>query len=89
MKEQIKKLSKENVSLALKDKNKAVMMLSSRSLIHNRRISRDQEAVYRTKIKQWFEDINKLKFGPDLLQVAASCKNLKIIFNFESSTVSF
>jgi len=87
-KNQIKQQEMENISSALQDKNKSVMLLSTRSLIHNRRIKNKTEAEYRLKIKQWFEDINKLNFGPELLNVAASCEDLKIIFNFESATVS-
>jgi len=65
---------------------RSVMMLCMKSLIHNRKIKGNQEAGYRINIKKWIEDIHKV--APELLDVAASCKNLKIIFDFESMMVS-
>jgi len=77
-----------NAQNALSDANISVMLLSTRSFIHNRKINKQQEAEYRTKIKKWYEDIMKIEFGPELLYVAASCEYLRIIFDFDSDSVS-
>jgi hypothetical protein len=79
---------RKNVKNALEDDLIAVNLLCSRSFIHNRRIKSEQEAEYRSKIRKWYEDISKVEFGWELLDVASSCENLKIIFDFESRSVS-
>lgn len=86
-KDQAIKQRNRNVKEALRDVNKAVMLLSTRSFIHNRRTSKEKEIGYRVKIKKWLADIYNTKFGPDLLKTAASCENLRITFDFESSMV--
>lgn len=63
-----------------------VGLLYSRSLIHNTKINRDTEEIWRRKIMQWYQDINKV--APYLINAVALCDELKIIFDFESSTVS-
>jgi len=80
---------KENVNEALIEDQKSVNLLCNISFIHNRRVSKEQEVEYRRKIRKWFEDISKIKFGGLFLDVAASCDNLKIIFDFENCSVSF
>ncbi|KAL7011073.1 hypothetical protein ACKWTF_014075 [Chironomus riparius] len=77
----------ENVSSALDDSQISVNLLCNHSFIHNKRINKDQETEYRQKIRKWYEDINKILFGSDLLNVAASCKDLKLIFDFEDESV--
>jgi len=77
-----------NVSNAIENHQVSVNLLCNRSFIHNKRISKDQEAEYRRKIRKWYEDINKVLFGSDLINVAASCKDLKLIFDFEDISVS-
>jgi len=77
---------KINVKISLQNYHKAVLQLSARSLIHNRKISKDQEAECRGRIKNWLKDIQKI--APEMLDVAASCEHLKIIFDFESNSVS-
>lgn len=79
---------KYNVSRALSDSRISIHLLFTRSFIHNRKIDKKQEGEYRNKIKKWLEDISNVRFGIDFLDVAASCENLKIIFDFESENVS-
>lgn len=79
---------RKNVNEALTDDYKAVNLLCSRSSIHNKRVNKEQHVEYRRKIRNWFKDIKKIKFGSEFLDVAASCDKLKIIFDFESDTVS-
>lgn len=85
--QQAAKQRKSNVNKALVNVHKSILLLATRSLIHNRKIKREQEAEYRQKIMSWLKDIHNI--APEMLEVAASCENLKIIFDFESSTVSF
>lgn len=66
----------------------SIMLLATKSFIRNNKFSKEQEAKYREIIKKWLEDINNIKFGKELLDVAASCESLKIIFDFECNTVS-
>jgi len=79
---------RKNVRRALSDSRISVHLLFTRSFIHNRKINKEQEAEYRIKIKNWYEDISRIKFGIEFLDAAASCEDLKIIFDFESDTVS-
>ena len=98
----LKKLSKEEkeqaVKLAIEQKKKnvnkaediapkTVMLLSMRSSVHNSRTEKIQASKYREKIIKWFADIHKV--APKLIDVAASCDYLKIIFDFESDLVCF
>ncbi|KAL7011662.1 hypothetical protein ACKWTF_014378 [Chironomus riparius] len=78
---------RKNVNESLTDDDKSVNLLCNRSSIHNKRIKKEQEAEYRKKIRNWFNDIKKIKFGTEFLNVAASCEKLRIIFDFESNTV--
>ncbi|XP_070505848.1 uncharacterized protein [Chironomus tepperi] len=78
---------KQNVKEALPDEQWSVNLLCNRSLIHNKRISKVQEKEYRKKIRNWYEDINKIRNDKQFLDVAASCTRLKIIFDFENDTV--
>jgi len=79
---------KRNVSEGILDDQMSVNLLCNRSLIHNKSITKEQNIEYRKKIRCWYEDINKIKNGPEFLNVAASCDRLKIIFDFENDTVS-
>ncbi|XP_070492349.1 uncharacterized protein [Chironomus tepperi] len=76
---------KKNVKDSIPIKHCAVMLLSAKSSIHNRRIEKKQELQHRKKIIRWFEEIYKV--APELLEVAASCEYLKIIFDFEAVSV--
>ena len=67
---------------ALRQSNRTVSILCHKSLIHNRKVKKENEIKYRQHIKQWFEDIYKI--AQAMLDVAASCENLVIVFDFES-----
>jgi len=75
----------ESISDALRNASKSVLILCTRSLIHNRKVRKEDEKKYREHIKQWLEDINKI--ASIILDVTASCENLVIIFDFESKFV--
>lgn len=77
---------RNNVKNSMPNFHKSVLMLCSRSFVHNRKISKNQEFEYHNYIMKWFEDIYKV--APEMLDVAASCGHLKIIFDFESNSVS-
>jgi len=75
----------ESINEALPNTSKSVLILCTRSLIHNRKVKKEDETKYRKHIKKWLEDINKI--AGNMLEVAASCENLVIIFDFESKFV--
>lgn len=79
---------RRNVNEALQDPKNSIHLMLTRSSIHNKRIDKRQEAEYRQKIRKWFEDIKNIKFGTEFLEVVASCDKLRIIFDFESDTVT-
>jgi len=79
---------KTHIRLGLTDDQMSVNSLCNISLIHNKKISKDQEKIYRKKIRNWYEHINNIENGQELLDVAASCNKLQIIFDFESNKVS-
>jgi len=80
--------TKKNIKKTLPDKQKPVNSLLMKSHIQNRKINEAREKIYRSKIKEWLLSIFSTKFGPQLLGVAAQCENLKIIFDFDSYSVS-
>lgn len=88
IKSAVRKYRKESANNALSDDQKSIYRMLIKSFIHNKKIEKCQEKVYRGYIKKWYEDISKLKNGLEFLTVAASCEKLKIIFDFESKTVS-
>ena len=75
----------ESISDALRHESKSVLILCTRSLIHNRKVKKKDETKYRKFIKKWLEDVNKK--AKIMIDVAASCENLVIIFDFESKFV--
>lgn len=77
----------ENVKVSLADKNKAVMLIATRTFIYNRQDEIKNEDEYRQKIKNWYMDIYKVKFGSQLLEAASQCENLKLVFDFECNSV--
>ncbi|XP_070508737.1 uncharacterized protein [Chironomus tepperi] len=77
----------ENVTKALPEDQKSINLLCNRSFIHNRKVNKEQEIEYRMKIRKWYEDIHRIKFGHLFLDVAASCEDLKIIFGFDDCLV--
>jgi len=70
------------------DEHKSAKLLAVRSFVYNRKVTKKIESSYRKNIQKWYEDINNTKFGRQLLNVAAQCEDLKIIFDFESDLVS-
>ena len=58
------------------------------TIIANKDITKNQETQYHQKIQKWLEDISKVKYCKELLDVATQCENLKIIFDFEAELVS-
>lgn len=78
---------RSNVNDSVKNVQNSVMLLCTRSSIHNRKIKKELQQEYHARIRKWFEDINKIEFGPELLAVTASCESLRIIFDFESYSV--
>jgi len=76
----------ESISDALHHASKSVLILCTKALIHNRKVKKEEVTKYREHIKKWFENINKIT--SIMLDVAASCENLVIIFDFESKFVS-
>ena len=75
----------ESISEALRNAGKSVLILCTRALIHNRKVKKEDETKYHKNIKKWLEDVNKI--ASIMLDVAASCDNLVIIFDFESKFV--
>lgn len=73
-----------------KSKNKArcVLLLSARSLIYKSDHSQDFEEIQRNKIEKWFDDIYSSKYGSKLLDAAAQCEHLAIVFDFGNDNVS-
>jgi len=67
---------------------KSIMLLLNRSSIHNIEIDKNTENEYRKKFKEWYECIYATEFGKELIDIAAQCENLKLIFDFECPTVS-
>jgi len=78
----------ENVKISLADKNKAVMLIATRTFIYCRQDVNENEEECRKKIKDWYMDIYKVKFGSQMLEAASQCENLKIVFDFECDSVS-
>jgi len=79
---------KENATVALVNEEKSVKIMSSKSMIHNKKISEQTQAEYRNKIKRWYRHIYNTKYGSKLFNAASQCEKLRIIFDFESKTVS-
>ena len=62
--------------------------LGLKTIITNKDTTKEQDAVHNQKIQKWLEDISKVKYCKELLDVATQCENLKIIFDFEAELVS-
>lgn len=79
---------RQNVSEALPNMSSTAMMLASRSFIHNKGISKSMQVEYQEKIRLWYQRIQKISDVSPVMDTAACCSDLKIIFDFESETVS-
>ncbi|XP_070506054.1 uncharacterized protein [Chironomus tepperi] len=75
----------KNINQSLPNIHKSVHKLYAQSTIHYRQINEEQKVEYSKKIMKWFMDIYNV--SPQLINVAASCDRLKIIFDFESDNV--
>jgi len=75
-----------NIENCLRNSQQSVLMLSTMSYIHNKKITKPTETDYRDKIRKWYGTINKV--APEVLDVAVMNDSLKIIYDFESETVS-
>ena len=79
---------RNNVQRSIMDSKLPILLLSGRSSIHDRKTKSEEEEKCREKIRKWFEDIYNSKFGSLLLRTASMCDKLRIIFDFESDSVS-
>jgi hypothetical protein len=59
-----------------------------KTVIIPKNISKDQEAECSQKIQKWLDDIRKVKYCKELLDVVTQSENFAIIFDFESELVS-
>jgi len=82
------KQTKKNVIESLACDHEPVLILLTKTFIHNKKIDKQTEFEYRQNIKEWYECIYITEFGPLLLGIASQCENLKLIFDFECITVS-
>jgi len=83
------KQRKENVKISEANELNAALILVTRCFIYNRNDINEAEHVQHTKIREWLESIYATKYGCKLLDAAAQCKELKMIFDFECESVSF
>jgi hypothetical protein len=79
---------RENVNISNDAKDKSAIILATKALIYNRGAENTEEEEQRDKIKQWFKDIYKTKYGYALIDAVVQCDKLKIIFDFECDSVS-
>lgn len=80
--------TQQNVEKAVPDRKKSAKLLAARSFIHNMKIGKKKEGLYRKKIKEWFNILCEIPICSIFLDCVAQCDDLKIIFNFESESVS-
>jgi len=78
--------TRSNIKNSNKNEEKCILVLLAKSSIHN--VKDDKKVYYHAKIRKWFEDISKVKYGQLLLKVVSSCEKLKIVFDFEEKYVS-
>lgn len=78
----------ENANVSSCNKLNSVLILQTRSFIYSRNNNSDKQIEQRAKIREWLEDIYKTRFGSKLIDAAAQCEELKIVFDFESFSVS-
>jgi hypothetical protein len=71
---------------SMQNSHQSVLMLCTMSCIHNKKILKPTEVQYRDRIRKWYEAINDV--APEVLDVAVMNDSLKIIYDFESETVS-
>jgi len=77
-----------NVENSSFDSRNPIDLLATQSKIHNRKTKSEDETKYREIIKKWYKEIFESRWGCHLLRVASMCQKLRIIFDFESNSVS-
>lgn len=80
--------TKKNIESSCSNDKNPILFLTARSLIYNIRDSRDNQKEYLKLIQKWYEELDKIKFGHELLAAASQCESLKIVFDFQSKSVS-
>lgn len=88
LREAMNSQTQKNANAARPDEKRTVYYLMARSFIHNRMLNKQKESAHRAKIKKWYEIIYDIPLCCKFLDVASQCKDLKIIFDFESENVS-
>lgn len=82
------KQRKENVEISEENHLNTALILATKSKIYHRNKNNEAEHQQRMKIREWFEGIYATKYGSKLLDAAAQCDKLQIIFDFECESVS-
>ncbi|CAG9811570.1 unnamed protein product [Chironomus riparius] len=77
----------ENVKNSIVDSRGPVYLLWERSSIHDRKAKSEDVARFEEIYKIWYKDIFASKFGSSLLRVASMCRQLRIVFDFNSDSV--
>lgn len=78
----------KNVKYSREYNNKTILFLMGKTSIHDLKLNKENVKDFCKKIKQWYIDILNIKYGEKLLNVITQCDQLKIIFDFQSETVS-
>lgn len=81
------KQRENNVNDCIYNNSKTVNVLFNKSVIFNIKGCKGDEVIYWTKIREWLENIYKIAECKLMLDIAASCNELKLIFDFENFTV--
>lgn len=87
IKSAIRKQQNENVTSSVRNEIEAISFLSMRSFIYKRSNSGIADEC-NAKIKEWYKQIYQNKLGSKLIDAAAQCDKLKIIYDFECDSVS-
>ncbi|XP_070504891.1 uncharacterized protein [Chironomus tepperi] len=80
---------RDNTETSLPIESRNILLLETCSFILNKNISNPTKREYSNKIRSWYNDIYNTRFGSKLIDVAAQCNNLKIIFDFEDESTYF
>ncbi|XP_070504898.1 uncharacterized protein [Chironomus tepperi] len=80
---------RDNAETSLPIESRNILLLETCSFILNKNISNPTKREYSNKIRSWYNDIYNTRFGSKLIDVAAQCNNLKIIFDFEDESTYF
>jgi len=75
-----------NIECSRSESEKSIKLVALKSSIYNE-TNQQQEEEQRKKIIQYYREINKSEFGSKMLDIAAQCESLKIVFDFEHHMV--